>query len=175
MDYDDKQSIGTVGDDYNQKINSLKTIWDVSDHPRYSSISTLFSLLVICSSDQLEQTINTMVAMKQQQQQHQENTVPSTIPTKNENYVKETITVSSANITGPAASISSGSNEEGNKKALSSTGSTTNMNSTTNYSTNSVSNKNEQKNICTVSESIEREDYFLYFSSSGETNTTSST
>ncbi|CAF4659800.1 unnamed protein product, partial [Rotaria magnacalcarata] len=59
------QSIGTVGDDYNQKINSLKTIWDASDHP----------------SMQLEQTINTMVAMKQKKQHH-DNTVPSNSSTK---------------------------------------------------------------------------------------------
>jgi len=132
LDYDDKQSIGTVGDDYNQKINSLKTIWDTSDHP----------------SEQLEQTINTMVAMKQQQQQ--DNNVPSTSSTKADSYGKEAITVSSANITGPPASISSGSTDEGPKKALSSTGSSNNINPGTNYSTNSAPNKNEQKNICTV-------------------------
>jgi hypothetical protein len=39
LDYDDKQSIGTVGDDYNQKINSLKTIWDITDHTRYIAFS----------------------------------------------------------------------------------------------------------------------------------------
>jgi hypothetical protein len=40
LDYDDKQSIGTVGDDYNQKINSLKTIWDITDHTRYIAFSS---------------------------------------------------------------------------------------------------------------------------------------
>lgn len=52
LDYDDKQSIGTVGDDYNQKINSLKTIWDISDHPRYISIGRSFSFIFsfICFS-----------------------------------------------------------------------------------------------------------------------------
>ena len=34
--------MGTVGDDYNQKINSLKTIWDISEHPR-SGTSLIFS------------------------------------------------------------------------------------------------------------------------------------
>lgn len=93
-----------------------------------------------------------MVAMKQQQQQ-QENIAPSTSSTKADSYGKEAITVSSTNITGPPASISSGSTDEGPKKALSSTGSSNNINPGTNYSTNSAPNKNEQKNICTVSES----------------------
>jgi hypothetical protein len=44
LDYDDKQSIGTVGDDYNQKINSLKTIWDISDHSRYIIETRILSL-----------------------------------------------------------------------------------------------------------------------------------
>ncbi|CAF4267787.1 unnamed protein product, partial [Adineta steineri] len=138
LDYDDKQSIGTVGDDYNQKINSLKTIWDISDHP----------------SRQLEQTINTMVAM--QQQQKQDINVQSNSSTKNDNYVPETIPTSSTNISGANTNVSSATNDDGNNKNststgnLQSTGSSSTINQPSTYSTTTGSNKNEQKNICTV-------------------------
>ncbi|CAF4102349.1 unnamed protein product, partial [Rotaria sp. Silwood1] len=138
LDYDDKQSIGTVGDDYNQKINSLKTIWDASDHP----------------SVQLEQTINTMVAMKQKQQDN--NISKTNNSTKSDNYVQEsksTSSSSSTNITITNTNISSTTpNDDTNNKIIIS--STNNSSSTINqpptYSTSTISNKNEQKNICTV-------------------------
>ncbi|CAF2085782.1 unnamed protein product [Rotaria magnacalcarata] len=139
LDYDDKQSIGTVGDDYNQKINSLKTIWDASDHP----------------SMQLEQTINTMVAMKQKKQHH-DNTVPSNSSTKTDTYVKESIPTSSTSISVTNTNVSSTIADDTNNKNtvaagnLQSTGSSSTINQPPTYSTSTVSSKNEQKNICTV-------------------------
>ncbi|CAF1097369.1 unnamed protein product [Rotaria sordida] len=140
LDYDDKQSIGTVGDDYNQKINSLKTIWDASEHP----------------SVQLEQTINTMVAMKQKQKQS-DNNISNTNSTKTDNYVQESKSTSSTNITVPNTNVSSTANDDTNNKITTSTGNlqSTGSSSTINqppstYSTNTVTSKNEQKNICTV-------------------------
>ncbi|CAF0982507.1 unnamed protein product [Adineta ricciae] len=137
LDYDDKQSIGTVGDDLNQKINSIKTIWDISDHPR-----------------QLEQTINSMVAMKQQQQK--ENTIQATSSAKADNYVPEPIPTSSANISGSNTNVPSSVKDETHSKnpvpvtSLQSAGSSSTMNQSGAYSSMSGSNKNEQKNICTV-------------------------
>ena len=129
LDYDDKQSIGTVGDDYNQKINSLKTIWDISDHP----------------SGQLEQTINSMVAMQQQQ----ESNVSANNSAKSDTFAQETIPTSSSTTN---ANVSSTVNDESTNKssANNSNSSSTAINSSANYSTNTNTNKNEQKNICTV-------------------------
>ncbi len=127
MDYDDKQSIGTVGDDYNQKINSLKTIWDITDQP----------------TGQLEQTIKTMVAM---QQKH--DNIPSNNSTKTDNYVQES---SSVNKSTTNPNVSSTTNDDTNNKNPPSTqGSSSTINQPPAYSATTVQNKNEQKNICTV-------------------------
>lgn len=132
LDYDDKQSIGAPADDYNQKINSLKMIWDSSEQP----------------GAQLEQTINTMVAMQQQQQQ--DNTVSTNTNVKTDTYVKETITVSNTTISGQNSNMTTGTNDEPAKKTISSTVPPTTLNPATIYVPNSAPNKNEQKNVCTV-------------------------
>jgi hypothetical protein len=157
LDYDDKQSIGTVGDDYNQKINSLKTIWDISDHSRYIIETRILSLIgLILFSRQLEQTINTMVAMQQHHQQQDNNVQPNN-STKTDSYIPESNSTSSVNIPGGNTNVSSTTNDDTNNKNtpsngnLQSTGSSSTINQPTIYSTTTGSNKNEQKNICTVS------------------------
>jgi hypothetical protein len=107
------------------------------------------SRTVIDSSGQFEQTINSMVAMQQQQQQ--DGTVQVNAAPKTDGYAKEAMTVTSTKIASTTAGNVSGNNDETNKKSISSNGPSVNMNNTpATYSTSNVSNKNEQKNICTV-------------------------
>lgn len=108
-------------------------------------------------STALEQTINSMVAMKQKQQQ-QDNTVANSSSTKADTYAQESIpTSSSANISVPNTVVSSSTNDDTNPKSTASTGnlqsggSSSTINQPPTYSTSTVSSKNEQKNICTVS------------------------
>jgi hypothetical protein len=89
-----------------------------------------------------------MVAM---QQKHQDTNVQSNNSTKSDNYVQESIPISSTN-----TNLSSATNDDTNNKNSSSNtnlppnGPSSTMNQPTTYSTNTNSNKNEQKNICTV-------------------------
>ena len=103
------------------------------------------------SSEQLEQTINTMVAMQQQQQ---ENPVSTTNSTKTETYVKESISVSTAPISVQTSNIASGASDDGTKKTIASTGASSALSASNSYVNNPGSTKNEQKNICTVRNQI---------------------
>lgn len=104
---------------------------------------------------QLEQTINSMVAMKQQQQQ--ENNIQATSSAKADSYVSEPIPTSSANISSANTNVPSSVKDETHNKNpapvtnLQSAGSSSTMSQSGAYSSMSGSNKNEQKNICTVS------------------------
>ncbi|CAF0859649.1 unnamed protein product [Didymodactylos carnosus] len=139
-DYDDKN---TPGDDYNQKINKLKTIWDASDHSGSSFDATISSMINMQQQENLTNTQSNDTYSQLDSSNNQQNSQKSS----------SNVNVSSSSSVTNTQQGSNIQDDSGKQSIITPTSSTSNINpnnNNNNYTNQNMGTKNEQKNICTV-------------------------